>query len=409
MDRAGCVLPSSSSRVPLSRLLLFRLFRRLALSCAALLAAFVVGEIAARVWLARFADDEQFQRYASYADYEARYDFDNPRFTPHWYLGYQATPDWVDDRGKRGLNRHNALGFRGEELEVPKPPSRFRIACLGGSTTYTTRVQDHRLAYPHLLGEKLRARGYDVDVVNAGLAGWSSWETLINFQFRVLDLEPDLIVVYHAVNDFHNRFVWPPEAFTPDNTGRHRPAETKMFVPPLADHSTLLRTIRVAAGFTPPLKDRVADLMVPVRTWLAGTYMEQWRAGTYPSGIFAQVPAEEMLAQNPPDYFRRNIDSLVALARANGVEVVLATFAHAPGFPDSCWSDCELHWEGYAEHNAITKEVAAARDAHLFDFAAEFPQDVSLYADGIHVTKKGARLKAEAFADFLVAAGVLPR
>ena len=58
-------------------------------------------------------------------------------------------------------------------------------------------------------------------MINAGLAGWSSWESMINFQLRLLDLEPDLIIVYHAVNVLHARLVWPPEAYQPDNSGRY--------------------------------------------------------------------------------------------------------------------------------------------------------------------------------------------
>jgi len=85
---------------------------------------------------------------------------------------------------------------------MPKPAGQFRIVCLGGSTTYTSDVKDYRDSYPYLLEKYLKAQGYnDVTVVNAGAGSWSSWESLINFQFRVLDLDPDLIIVYHGIND----------------------------------------------------------------------------------------------------------------------------------------------------------------------------------------------------------------
>ena len=85
-----------------------------------------------------------------------------------------------------------------------KPLGEYRIACLGGSTTYTTSVEDWRLSYPALLEHELHNAGLgSVCVLNCGAAGWSSWESLINLETRVLDLDPDLIVVYHAINGGH--------------------------------------------------------------------------------------------------------------------------------------------------------------------------------------------------------------
>ena len=118
-----------------------RFLARSALAAGSLLVAAGLGEVAARAWLERWASDEQFLRFATYSQYLERYVTEAPRHSGHYYIGYQATPSWTS-----GANRHNALGFRGEELDHPKPPGRFRIACLGGSTTYTTRVRDWRFA-----------------------------------------------------------------------------------------------------------------------------------------------------------------------------------------------------------------------------------------------------------------------
>ena len=60
--------------------------------------------------------------------------------------------------------------------------------------------------------EKILVEKYkyeNIEVINAGVPGYTSWETLINFQFRVLDIEPDLIIIYHGTNDTHARLVLP--------------------------------------------------------------------------------------------------------------------------------------------------------------------------------------------------------
>ena len=92
------------------------------------------------------------------------------RVSSHRYLGYYPTPNF-----RFGKNKHNSLGFRGDEFIISKPWEEFRIVCIGGSTTYTTRVDDYQLSYPALLEFELNSRGYDnVRVINAGVPGWTT-------------------------------------------------------------------------------------------------------------------------------------------------------------------------------------------------------------------------------------------
>ena len=131
-------------------------------------------EIAARVWLRSLASEQDFSRFASLRQLRAR-GLDS-RFIVHRYLGHYPTPNYVS-----GENRHNSLGYRGDEIDMPKPEGEFRIVCLGGSTTYTFAVADFRDSYPDRLQRYLRDEGFpNVRVVNAGAGSWSSWESLVN-------------------------------------------------------------------------------------------------------------------------------------------------------------------------------------------------------------------------------------
>jgi len=109
--------------------------KKLVLALGASVVTFLVLEGAARVWIARLASPEQFSKFASLAQYRERAGGDEWWFgliVPRRYLGYALAPNLVD-----GPNRHNSLGFRGEEFPREKPPGETRIACLGASTTYT--------------------------------------------------------------------------------------------------------------------------------------------------------------------------------------------------------------------------------------------------------------------------------
>jgi lysophospholipase L1-like esterase len=363
-------------------------------------------EIAANIFVTKFASPEQFNRYASWRQLEYRHREEGARVSTHRYLGYYPTPGWEKDD-----NRHNSLGYRGLEVTVPKPPGEFRIVCLGGSTTYTSVVSDHRLSYPAQLQEHLRAAGFEnVTVVNAGLYDYTTWEMLINFQFRVLDLEPDLVIVYHGINDIQSRLVWPPEAYRGDNSGA-RTSQSGIFVPRLLEYSTLARILLIKTGFANPHSTLGRVFISRPGTSYIDDWDTQTTSQTYPSGIFTEVTPEEMLAANPPIYYRRNLENLIAIAEPRNIGVILATMAYRKVSPQvNNRGGSPLFWTAMDEHNQVVREVAAETTAHLLDFASVFPPDEDLYdKDGIHLIEKGANEKARIFAEFIESIKLIPR
>jgi lysophospholipase L1-like esterase len=371
------------------------------------IATFAVLEVGARVYLERFAPEARFVNYASYRQLAKRYGGDGVAsrqlLSPHRYLGYYPTPGYT-----KGKNRHNSLGYRGDEIIVPKPTGELRIVCVGGSTTYDSDIEDYRLAYPGRLEAELRGRGYDrVTVVNAGGAGWTSWESLIGFELRVLDLDPDIVINFDAINDVHTRLVWPPELYRGDNSGYRAANQSGLFMPSIFEHSTLLRILMIRAGWVGSHADisRTIDRLAP--SYYGDVWRDQKRTGAYPNGVFREVTPDEMLARNDPRYFARNLESLVAVAKAHDVDVVLASFAYSPDFPEEPRVTAPEYRRAITAHNDVLRAVAERTGAAFFDFAAVFPTDRRYFTDGRHNNEEGAALKAKLFADFLVASGLL--
>jgi len=122
------------------------------------------------------------------------------RFAPRPYQLYVPRPDYAAPGGD---DRHNDLGFRGDATALPKPPGVFRIVCLGGSTTYSYRVNGVERTFPHQLETFLRAEAgaEGIEVVNAGCPGATSAEVLQTLAFRVPPLAPDLLIVHTGIND----------------------------------------------------------------------------------------------------------------------------------------------------------------------------------------------------------------
>ena len=100
--------------------------------------------------------------------------------------------------------RINRLGFRGREISVDKG-DRFRIVALGESTTFGVTVEPGDRPWPEVLEDRIR-RGFScdapVEVINAGVPGWTLANQLSRMEYDILPLRPDLILSYHGYNGF---------------------------------------------------------------------------------------------------------------------------------------------------------------------------------------------------------------
>ncbi len=96
----------------------------------------------------------------------------------------------------------NALGYRGEEVELAKPRGVVRILALGDSSTFGQFVDDAE-TLSAILQTDLRRAGFPVQVINAGVPG----TTIVDqFEFlqRSMALEPDIVLMTFSENDIED-------------------------------------------------------------------------------------------------------------------------------------------------------------------------------------------------------------
>jgi len=123
----------------------------------------------------------------------------------------------LDEPTIYGLNPQHpeisSQGLRNQEVVIPKPANRKRILVLGDSVTFGTSVRREE-AYPARLEAALARQGDNqVEVINAGVSGYSPFNQLQYYKTRGRALEPDIVVVGFCMNDVANpRLHW-------DNTG----------------------------------------------------------------------------------------------------------------------------------------------------------------------------------------------
>lgn len=333
---------------------------------------FLVVESGSRIYLCKFADIDTMKRFLvpNQCGFKSMY-------TAHHYLSYVTTPYFI---GLNGLNEHNSLGFRGREIEEKKT---FRIVTIGGSTTYSTAVEDWRFDFARQLEGKLKEKGYDIEVINAGVGGYSSWETLMNLQFRVLELEPDMITIYENINDVYSRLV-NPNYYKADNSGRRKFWE---YESPLLLKSTFLRLL---FNVNPQSQGIYSDAPTHIRL----------REDIYSSKLKGKP--SEVLEQNSPIYFQNNLKSIIAIANAHNIVPVIATFAYEE---DIGYGSIDFYRKAMDEHNEIIRNL---ENVHVYDFANEMPKDPKLYSeDGIHMNSEGVSIQAKLFANYLINAKLL--
>lgn len=78
-----------------------------------------------------------------------------------------------------------------------KTQNEIRLFFVGGSTTYQP--------WPYLLGEKLneKFKGYEFEIINAGVGGYTSVENTIDVVTTASAYDPNVIVAYLPINDIY--------------------------------------------------------------------------------------------------------------------------------------------------------------------------------------------------------------
>jgi lysophospholipase L1-like esterase len=245
--------------------------------------------------------------------------------------------------------------------------------------------------YPARLQAVLREQyGYsNVEVVNAGVLGYTTWETLVNLEFRALELQPDMIILYDGLNDGLSRNT-SQDCFAGMNPIRGLHPSRKIWNLSVQETSpsALYRFVALNLG------------------WIRNPFdlENNFTALELCNSADSKTEAER-LAENPPDYFERNLHSIIAVARANNIRVVLSTNFYDPQNRMPDW------WkQAMNDSNTVIRQTAAQLDVPLCDLMQDLTGDKRLWTeDGFHQSQKGMQAQADRYAAFLIDQNLLPK
>jgi lysophospholipase L1-like esterase len=279
-------------------------------------------------------------------------------YVPHPYLVYTLNPNrrYLDFQGQGPQHFINSLGFRGKEFSKEKSPGVYRIICIGGSTTFSLNESDETKTYPQMLEDTLNST-FDsphFEVINAGTPGWTTAESLINLQFRLLELRPDMVIIYEAVNDTY--------AMRTADEGK-------------SDYSNLRRVIDYKQA-------TAIERILFSASAIYRFYFLYSRHMVFDINAVSTkpYPPEKTMLKNLDNatgkYFASNLASMVVIAKSRNIVPVLMTMGHGPWHPS------------FMRLNQITREIAKQSGAKLVDFEVT-SQPSYFLGDLVHLTREG--------------------
>ena len=107
-------------------------------------------------------------------------------------------------RNEHGDILINDLGFRGPFFQKKRDRDTFRIVALGGSTT--AGMYENELTYPRILERMLNRSSTGkrkIEVINAGVWGYTSCQVAKRYKKEIIDLKPDLLLLMSGGNDIN--------------------------------------------------------------------------------------------------------------------------------------------------------------------------------------------------------------
>ncbi|MFN2481836.1 MAG: SGNH/GDSL hydrolase family protein [Pyrinomonadaceae bacterium] len=311
----------------------------------------------------------------------------------------------------------SSQGLRDDEAIIPKSAGTFRILVLGDSVAYGSSVPRGD-TFSNRLERRLREQAGAVEVINAGVMGYTPYNELQYYLSGGKEFGADLVVIAFCMNDVANpRLHWgdapgvkiPPEAIPNQEYDREhvlprvRELEEEKARPqsPGAGAARLLRHSRLYRALGPSVErvlrgkpKNFADTGARVPTYITGE---------------DTLGIEVLLDRNTPEWrwLASIYDRLNEAVRGNGATMVIAVFPLVyqldegyPFFPQERISE-------YCRERSIPcldllPVFKSQRKEDIFVLDKEGHDDIW------HLTDAGHALSAEEIQKFLREQGLLP-
>ena len=255
----------------------------------------------------------------------------------------------------------NSFGLRGEE--IPLPSEKIRIVGLGNSCTFGWRTSENKI-YLRILEKLINDDSAlpKVEVINAGIPGYSSFQGQEFYSADISRLEPDIVLMMFGWND-----QWAAADNIPDKDQDFPP----QFILDIQDFVTRLKIYRLMRKIILSATEKSLD-----------------------KALNKEQPAYRVSF----DDFYKNLNKIIKEVRNGGGQTIILTLPipslenyYSPG------SKSNMHIF-HNLYNNQSRLLASKTETILIDASAEFDNYNNLFDDAkidpIHFNSEGHRILA---------------
>lgn len=270
-----------------------------------------------------------------------------------------------------------------------KKSNTYRIIVQGSSSTEGINIKKDEDVWSSVLEKSLNLTGfpYEFEVINAGIGGTTSFGMLMNFSNELLELKPDMLILYIC----HNDQSYKRGPFT----------EKEMFA--MATDDDLVKS------FPNPLSNaKISEPKKYSTKWIVKIQMFLSRFASYRllrrkildlSSVDRALYgfALSRVLAVPPEDFRANLERFATLCKRENIQLVFIGEA------------CLCNLEQYKE---IMKNIASEQKVSYFDANQKLSEcnlpETDLFFDTVHLTIKGNACIASVIKNHLLGNSILP-
>lgn len=316
----------------------------------------------------------------------------------------------------------NSLGFRGEEILTKKVENTYRIAILGGSTVLNREVPFEKNA-ARLLEKKLRKEFPDkkIEVINAGKDYYTSEHSLIQYMFKISDLKPDLVIMWHGANDNG-------ASCTQEGVVSH--GEYK------SDYSHMYGAVSgIVFNYFRP------QPIVQIKLVTLDFILKALKDNLFSD--FTNIISKESMRSRAIDYlnnkntlsvydfpsinaYKRNLQYLIDITKKENIPLILGD---QPSlilkqknsveevekiiFPTVACQKANKFYDlkslrfGLSLFNKETQNIARENDVMFLDLDKSIPKNLNYYLDGVHYTVLGNEVVANTLYNFIISKNLI--
>jgi hypothetical protein len=329
----------------------------------------------------------------------------------HPFLQYQMAND-------REL-QINSNNFRGNEITKNKPPNTYRIFVIGGSTVFNRQLPVEKTPtaiLENLLSKKLANK--KIEVINAGNDGYTTEHAIIQYLFKIKDFNPDMIIMWHGINDWYYSCSPPERAY-----GSYKSDYSHFY-------SASGRMVHRYFQPQPVVSINLISLDLFLKFMADNLFSdltnEIKRINQFPD-IYTRVEKDMQYEMEYPsiDAYKRNIVSLINSTNADNVKLILGNqpFLYKENMSEeelrTIWMPAEFCpkdnkipslasvRKSISEFNISTEKIANENNIPFIDLEKTLPKESVNFVDDVHYTEEGSQKIGQHLFEFIISEKII--